>query len=174
MRQANCECGHEKADHRPPRRGMGVVGECRVCLCAGFRKPPPPVVFSTVMEEYSSLRTGASIMDWILERLERKNSPQGLNVIAEELRWLGQDSITHEKLVQAVSLEMKRPRPRIEAIAEQVYWIAGKCTPPGWSLFGDRRMLPCFYREYPPDISWERLDQPENILPSPRRERAKP
>lgn len=169
MRQPNCECGHEKADHRPPRRGIGVVGECRICLCTGFRKAPPPVVFQTVLDEYSSLRTGAPIMDWILERLERKNSPQGLNVIAEELRWLGQDSITHEKLVQAVSLEMKRSRPRIEAVAEEVYWIAGKCTPPGWSLFGDRRMLPCFYREYPPDISWEQLDRPENILPSPRK-----
>lgn len=121
------------------------------------------------MEEYSSLCTGAPVMDWILERLERKNSPQGLNVIAEELRWLGQPAITHEKLVQAVSLEMKRARPRIEAVAEGVYWIAGKCTPPGWNLFGDRRMLPCFYREYPPDISWEHLDQPENILPSPQR-----
>ena len=169
MNQPNCECGHEKAEHRPARRGIGIVGECTVCFCAGFRKARPPMVLSTVLEEYSSLRTGAPIMDWILERLERKNSPQGLNVIAEELQWLGQESITHGKLVQAVALEMKRPRPRIEAVAEGVYWVAGKCTPPGWSLFGDRRMLPCFYREYPPDISWEQIDRPENILPSPRR-----
>ncbi len=167
MRNQNCECGHEKEDHRAPRRGVGSFGECRICLCAGFRKSPPPMVVSTVMEEYSSLHTGAPLMDWIMERLERKNSPQGLKVMAEELHWLGQVSITHEKLVQAVSLEMKKPKPRIEAVAEGVYWIAGKCTPPGWSLFGDRRMLPCFYREYPPDISWEQIDQPENILPSP-------
>ncbi|HEX6880631.1 MAG TPA: hypothetical protein VF135_09730 [Terriglobales bacterium] len=169
MRQQVCECGHEKGDHRPPRRGIGMFGECRICLCAGFRKPPPPEVLSTVLEEYSRLRSGAPVMDWILERLEHKNSPQGLNVIAEELRWLGQGSITHEKLVQAVSAEMRKARPRIEAVAEEVYWVAGKCTPPGWSLFGDRRMLPCFYREYPPDISWEQIDRPENILPSPVR-----
>ncbi len=163
-----CECGHERLDHRSPRRGIGVAGECRICLCAAFRKSAPPVVLATALAEYSSLRAGAPVMDWILERIERKNSPQGLNVIAEELRWLGQDSITHEKLVQAVSLEMKKPRPRIEAVAEGVYWIAGKCTPPGWSLFGDRRMLPCFYREYPPEIPWEHLDRPENILPPPK------
>ncbi len=169
MRQPICECGHEKMDHRPPRRGIGTFGECRICLCGGFRKPAPPEVVSTVLEEYSTMRSGAPVMDWILDRLEHKNSPQGLNVIAEELRWLGQGSITHEKLVQAVSLEMKKARPRIEAVAEGVYWMAGKCTPPGWSLFGDRRMLPCFYREYPPDIPWEQIDLPENILPSPVR-----
>ncbi len=169
MRQPICECGHEKMDHRPPRRGIGTFGECRICLCSGFRKPAPPEVVSTVLEEYSTMRSGAPVMDWILDRLEHKNSPQGLNVIAEELRWLGQGSITHEKLVQAVSLEMKKARPRIEAVAEGVYWMAGKCTPPGWSLFGDRRMLPCFYREYPPDIPWEQIDLPENILPSPVR-----
>jgi hypothetical protein len=166
MKQPNCECGHDKGDHRAPRRGVGAFGECRICLCDGFRKPPPPQVVSTVMGEYSSLRTGAPVMDWILERLERKKSPQGLNVIKEELHWLGQTSITREQLVQAVSLEMEKPRPRIEPIAEGVYWFAGKCTPPGWSLF-DRRMLPCFYREYPPDIPWEQIDRPENILPSP-------
>lgn len=169
MNRPNCECGHVKGDHRAPRRGVGIFGECRICLCTGFHKSPAPVVISTVMEEYSSLHTGAPLMDWILERLERKNSPQGLKVIAEELRWLGQVSITHEKLVQAVSLEMKKPKPRIEAVAEGVYWFAGKCKPPGWSVFWDRRMLPCFYREYPPDISWERIDEPENILPSPVR-----
>jgi hypothetical protein len=95
-----------------------------------------------------------------------------LNVIAEELRWLGQAAITHEKLLQAVSAELKKPRPRIEAVAEGVYWIAGKTTPPGWSLFGDLRMLPCFYREYPPDISWEEIDNPENILPPPSKKGA--
>ena len=169
MRNANCECGHERCDHRQPRRGMGSYGECKICLCASFRKEKPPLVLRTVLGEYSRLQTGAPVMDWILERLERKNSPQGLNVIAEELRWLGQASITHEKLVQAVSAEMKKLRPRIESVAEGVYWFAGKCTPPGWSLFGDRRTLPCFYREYPPDIMWEDIDRPENILPSPKR-----
>ncbi len=173
MRFSNCECGHDKGDHRPARKGFGASGECRVCLCDAFRKPAPPVVLSTIMDEYSSLPSGAPVMDWILERLERKNSPQGLNVIAEELRWLGQGSITHEKLVQAVTLEMKRPKPRIEAVAEGVYWVAGKCTPPGWSLFRDRRMLPCFYRQYPPDIPWDEIDRPENILPSPQREPTK-
>lgn len=167
MRQPNCECGHEKCDHRQPRRGFGGYGECRICLCGSFRKAPPPAVTRTVMDEYSRLQTGAPVMDWILERLERKTSPQGLNVIAEELHWLGQTSITHEKLLQAVTLEMKKPHSRIEAVAEGVYWFAGKCTPPGWSLFRDRRMLPCFYREYPPDITWDEIDRPENILPSP-------
>jgi hypothetical protein len=169
MTQANCECGHEKFDHRQPRRGIGGFGECKICLCAGFRKIAPPRIVKTVLDEYSRLQTGAPVMDWILERLERKNSPQGLNVIAEEMLWLGQSSITHEKLVQAVAIELKKPRPRIEAVAEGVYWIAGKNTPTGWSLFGDRRMLPCFYREYPPDITWEEIDRPDNILPSPRR-----
>ena len=173
MRQPSCECGHEKRDHRPPRHGIGVYGECKICLCDSFRKPPPPVVTGTVLEDYSTLRTGAPRRDWIIERRERKNSPQGLNVMVEELHWLGQKSITHEQLAQAVSLELKKPRPRIEAVAEGVYWFAGKCTPPGWSLFSDQRMLPCFYREYPPAVSWEQLDQPENILPQPQKMAAK-
>jgi hypothetical protein len=172
MSQPNCECGHEKRDHRPPRRGTSNFGECRICLCANFRKVAPPPVGSTDMSEYSAVRGNVPIMDWILDRIERKSSPQGLNVIAEELRWLGQAAITHEKLLQAVSAELKKPRPRIEAVAEGVYWIAGKTTPPGWSLFGDLRMLPCFYREYPPDISWEEIDNPENILPPPSKKGA--
>lgn len=169
MSQANCECGHEKRDHRHPRRGTSNFGECRICLCESFRKVAPPRVSATELREYSALNGGAPIMDWILERIERKSSPQGLNVIAEELRWLGQETITHEKLVQAVANELKKPHPRIEPVAEGVYWIAGKSTPTGWSLFGDLRMLPCFYREYPPDITWEEIDRPENILPSPRK-----
>ncbi len=169
MTRPNCECGHDKFDHRQPRRGTGVSGECRICLCTGFRKVAPPPVYSTVLEEYSQLHTGAPVMDWIMERLERKNSPQGLKVIAEELRWLGQESITYEKLLLAVSAELKRTRPRIEAVAEGIYWVAGKCTPAGWSLYSDRRMLPCFYRQYPPDISWDEIDQPANILPPPKR-----
>lgn len=167
MTSPKCECGHERCDHRPPRRGIGGFGECRICLCETFRKVSPPRVVQTHMDEYSRLHSGAAVMEWILERLERKNSPQGLNVIAEELRWLGQAAITHERLVNAVASELRKPRPRIEAVAEGVYWIAGKCTPPGWSLFKDHRMLPCFYREYPPDISWEEIDSPWNILPSP-------
>jgi hypothetical protein len=104
-----------------------------------------------------------------LERLERKESPQGLNVIEEELHWLGQNSITHERLLHAVAVELRRAHPRIESVAEGVYWFAEKRTPQGWTLFGDMRMLPCFYREYPPDISWERLDEPGNILPPPQK-----
>ena len=169
MEQRNCECGHEKADHRTPRRGVGVFGECRICLCYAFRKSPPPMVLDTVLEDYSSLRTAAPVIDWILERLERKQSPQGLKVIEEELHWLGQKSITHERLLHAVAAELRRPHPRIESVAEGVYWFADKRTPVGWTLFGDKRMLPCFYREYPPDISWEKLDEPENILPAPKK-----
>jgi len=168
MSHSNCECGHEKRDHRPPRRGTSSFSECRICLCEIFRKTAPPRVSSTELRDYSTLSGSAPVIEWILERIERKSSPQGLNVIAEELRWLGQASITHERLVQAVAVELRKPHPRIEAVAEGVYWIAGKCTPPGWSLFRDMRMLPCFYREYPPDISWEEIDRPENILPSPR------
>ncbi len=168
----NCECGHPSSEHRLPRRGCGNSGECRICLCEGFRKPPLPLVTCTDMDEYSRLQAGAAVMDWILERLERKSSPQGLNVMAEELQWLGQAAMTRERLARAVSLELKQPRPRIEAVAEEVYWVAGKCTPAGWSLFRDRRMLPCFYREYPPDIAWEDIDNPSNILPSPSKKPA--
>ena len=51
------------------------------------------------MSDYhSDLPRGASVMEWILERMERKCCPQGLNVIAEELRWMGQESMTYEKL----------------------------------------------------------------------------
>jgi hypothetical protein len=127
------------------------------------------MVLDTVLEDYSSLRTAAPVIDWILERLERKQSPQGLKVIEEELHWLGQKSITHERLLHAVAAELRRPHPRIESVAEGVYWFADKRTPVGWTLFGDKRMLPCFYREYPPDISWEKLDEPENILPAPKK-----
>jgi hypothetical protein len=92
-----------------------------------------------------------------------------LKVIEQELHWLGQESITHERLLHAVAFELRKRQPRIESVAEGVYWFASKRTPIGWTLFGDKRMLPCFYREYPPDISWEELDEPENILPPPQR-----
>lgn len=134
-----------------------------------YKKYVPPPVVRTEIRDYSSLPSGAPVIEWILERLERKGSPQGLKVIAEELQWMGQDSMTHERLLHAVTVELRKPQPRIESVAEGVYWFAGKRTPVGWSLFGDKRMLPCFYREYPPEISWEKLDEPENILPAPQK-----
>ena len=169
MMQPTCVCEHERRDHRRPRTGTSNFGECKVCLCPMYKKHAPPAVTRTEISDYSSLQSNAPVIEWILERLERKESPQGLKVIAEELHWLGQGSITHERLLHAVAVELRRPHPRIEAVAEGVYWFADKRTPVGWTLFGDRRMLPCFYREYPPEISWEKLDEPENILPSPEK-----
>ncbi len=166
MAQVNCQCGHEKRDHRSQRYGT-VHGECKVCLCNGFVKPKVSIVSSTELSSFSVLGSDAPAIDWILERIERKCCPQGLNVISEELRWMGRDSMTYDKLSQAVRLEMRKPRPRIQSVAEGIYWFADKNVPAGWSLYGDRRMLPCFYREYPPAISWDELDQPENILPPP-------
>jgi len=107
------------------------------------------------------------LIDLILERLRFKGCPQGLNVICEELQWLGRTSITHEALRLAVRRELRMPHPRIRSIAEGVYWFSHDDVPVGWSLFLDRRMLPCFYRQYPPAIAWEDLDKPENILPKP-------
>lgn len=167
--QPNCECGHEKRDHRRPRQGTSNFGECKICLCDAFSKVRPPMVTCTDMQDHSALKASASAIDFIIERIERKCCPQGLNVIAEELKWMGQSQLTLERLQQAVALELRKPHPRIETVAEGVYWFANKSTPPGWSLYSDRRMLPCFYREYPPDISWDDLDRPENILPSPQR-----
>ena len=169
MSQAICLCNHEKLDHRRPLRGSSDTGECRICLCPTFRKRMPPQVMRTEIAEYTSLPAGAPMIDWVLERLERKRSPQGLNVIAEELQWMGHEDITHDKLLHAVRLELRKPRPRILAVAEEVYWFADKQTPAGWSLYSDKRMLPCFYRIYPPEISLDELDKPENILPPPQR-----
>jgi hypothetical protein len=132
-----------------------------------YKKYVPPAVTRTEFSAYSSLQSDAPVIEWILERLERKESPQGLKVIEEELHWLGQESITYERLLRAIAVELRRPHPRIESVAEGVYWLADQRTPIGWTLFGDKRMLPCFYREYPPDISWEELDKPGNILPPP-------
>ena len=162
----HCECGHEKRDHRSQRSGT-VYAECKICLCKAFVKPKVSLVSSTDLTDLSALTPDAPVMDWILERIERKCCPQGLNVISEELRWMGQDSMTYEKLMQAVRLELRKPYPRIQSVAEGIYWFANKRIPTGWSLYGDKRMLPCFYREYPPAISWDKLDRPENILPRP-------
>jgi hypothetical protein len=166
MAQGDCKCGHEKRDHRTQRAGT-IHGECKVCLCDGYVKVEPPQMSGTEICQHSSLRSGAPVMDWILERIERKGCPQGLNVIAEELQWMGQDSMTYEKLRQAVSTELRKSYPRIVSVAEGVYWFADKVIPAGWSLYADKRMLPCFYREYPPVISWDELDHPDNILPRP-------
>jgi hypothetical protein len=87
--------------------------------------------------------------------------------MVEELQWMGDHSITYEKLLQAVRAELNDPHPRIRRVAEGVYWFKDAEIPLGWSLYGDRRMLPCFYRRYPPQISWDELDLPENLLPPP-------
>lgn|SRR5512144_388225 len=105
----------------------------------------------------------------VIERLEQKGCPQGLHVILEELRWMGERAMTYEKLWDAVRAELRAHHPRIRRVAEGIYWFAGADIPLGWSLFGDRRMLPCFYRKYPPAISWDDLDLPENILPPPHK-----
>ena len=107
------------------------------------------------------------MIDKILERLRFKGCPQGLNVMAEELRWMGSSSMTTKRLRRAVRAELRMPRPRICRVAEGVYWFADQNIPVGWSLFLDRRMLPCFYRLYPPAIPWDDIDIAENILPSP-------
>jgi hypothetical protein len=103
----------------------------------------------------------------ILERLQSKGCPQGLNVMLEELQWMGCTSTTYLKLQRAVHAELRMPHPRIRAVAERVYWFTDQDVPVGWSLFLDRRMLPCFYRLYPPAIAWDDIDKAENILPNP-------
>jgi len=168
MTQVNCKCGHEKRDHRAQRSGT-IHGECKVCLCDAYDKIAASPASSTEMSDHSDLPRSASVMEWILERMERKCCPQGLNVIAEELRWMGQESMTYEKLRLAVSTELRKSHPRVQSVAEGIYWFAEKTIPAGWSLYGDKRMLPCFYREYPPVISWDELDHPDNILPRPEK-----
>lgn len=106
-------------------------------------------------------------MALLLERLQAKCCPQGLHVMVEELQWMGERSITYEKVLEAVRSELRHGEPRIRRVAEGVYWFADADIPLGWSLFRDRRMLPCFYRKYPPQISWDNLDLPENLLPPP-------
>jgi hypothetical protein len=107
------------------------------------------------------------MIEMILERLQSKGCPQGLNVMAEELQWMGRGSITHERLRLAVRAELRLPHPRIRRVVEGVYWFTDHNVPAGWSLFLDRRTLPCFYRLYPPAISWDDIDKAENILPQP-------
>jgi len=109
-----------------------------------------------------------SAIKLILARLEQKGCPQGLHVIFEELQWMGKRSITYERLRYAVRKELRAAHPHIRRVAEGVYWFSDVDVPLGWSLFGDRRMLPCFYRRYPLAISWDDLDRPENILPPPQ------
>ncbi|MGI9103680.1 MAG: hypothetical protein ACR2IF_14670 [Terriglobales bacterium] len=117
-----------------------------------------------------SLRSeSTAIMAKVLERLEGKRCPQGLHVIVEELHWMGNRSITYEKVLKIVRAELRHDHPRIRRVAEGVYWFADLEIPLGWSLYGDRRMLPCFYRKYPPEISWDNLDLPENLLPCPHK-----
>ncbi|MGZ4839277.1 MAG: hypothetical protein ACXVZR_12075 [Terriglobales bacterium] len=110
---------------------------------------------------------GTATMTKVLERLEQKCCPQGLHVMVEELQWMGERSLTCEKMWDAVRTELRHPKPRIRRVAEGVYWFADAEIPLGWSLYRDRRMLPCFYRRYPPQISWDDLDRPENLLPPP-------
>jgi hypothetical protein len=105
------------------------------------------------------------LMDLVLSRMEQKCCPQGLNVILEELHWMGMTAITCEQLRSAVKADLSGSHPRLRAVAPDVYWLAEVNVPLGWSLYRDVRMLPCFYRRYPPQISWDDLDSPENILP---------
>ena len=119
------------------------------------------------MNSASPHKRGTTAIELIIARLEQKGCPQGLHVIQEELWWLGERTTTYEKLWHAVRKELRAAHPRIRRIAEGVYWFCEAEVPLGWSLFGDRRMLPCFYRRYPFAISWDDLDRPENILPPP-------
>ena len=114
---------------------------------------------------------GCSAILRVLERLQYKSCPQGLHVMAEELQWMGDSAMTHEVLGRAVQAELRRPNPRIQVVAQGVYWFSDVRVPLTWSLYGDSRMLPCFYRRYPPAISWEEVDQPDNLLPPPGKTR---
>jgi hypothetical protein len=107
----------------------------------------------------------APVINWILERIDYKGCPQGLHVMAEELEWMEVASVNYDRLKRAADVELRRANPRIKRVAEGIYWFAERQVPVGWSLYRDQRMLPCFYREYPPAISWEDIDKPGNILP---------
>lgn len=74
-------------------------------------------------------------------------------------------SVNYDRLKRAADVELRRTNPRIKRVAEGIYWFAERQVPVGWSLYQDQRMLPCFYRKYPPAISWEDIDKPGNILP---------
>lgn len=109
--------------------------------------------------------TRTPVINWILERIDYKGCPQGLHVMAEELEWMEVASVNYDRLKRAADVELRKANPRIKRVAEGVYWFAERQVPVGWSLYRDQRMLPCFYRKYPPAISWEDIDKPANILP---------
>ena len=121
----------------------------------------------TQMNALSWVRT--PVINWILERIDHKGCPQGLHVMAEELEWMEVASVNYDRLKRAADVELRRTNPRIKRVAEGIYWFAERKVPIGWSLYRDQRMLPCFYREYPPAIAWEDIDKPGNILPRPQR-----
>jgi hypothetical protein len=111
------------------------------------------------------------VINWILERIEYKGCPQGLHVMAEELQWMEVGSISYDRLRRAADVELRRANSRIKRVTDDIYWLADRKVPLGWSLYRDQRMLPCFYRVYPPAISWEDIDKAENILPHPLRKK---
>jgi hypothetical protein len=113
----------------------------------------------------SNRKARSYLINLVVERIERKCCPQGLNVVAEELRWMGMTSITSEQLRSAVRHDKTSPHPKLKSVAQDIYWLSDRNLPVGWSLYLDLRMLPCFYRLYPPQISWDDLDNPGNILP---------
>jgi|SRR5579872_4876070 len=115
------------------------------------------------MNTFSRART--PVINWILERIDYKGCPQGLHVMADELEWMEVASVNYDRLKRAADIELRRANPRIMRVAEDIYWFAERQVPVGWSLYQDQRMLPCFYRKYPPAISWEDIDKPGNILP---------
>jgi hypothetical protein len=160
----HCECGHSVYDHQRHRH----TGECVNCWCTAFVADRPSAANATFISDYTSLPSDSSVLDRVIERLERKASPQGLNVLAEEFQWMGDSLITYEKLCKAVRAELHKPHSRLIVVSVGIVWLREKSVPAGWSLFC-KGMLPCFYREYPPQISWEELDLPENRLPRPRR-----
>lgn len=118
-------------------------------------------------QSVTTLKASTPAIEWVLERLAFKCCPQGINVMAEELRWLGLDAMTQEKVILAINSELRKPHPRVQRISDGVYWFSEERPPIGWSLYSDVRMLPCFYRRYPPSISWDELDSADNILPRP-------
>lgn len=164
---SECSCGHSAYDHKSSGASGPHRGECLRCWCSSFDALNPSSVEVPNIRDYTSLSSNASVLDWVIERIERKACPQGLNVLAEELQWMGQAALTFDKLYKAVSNELRRPHSRLIVVSEGIYWLNDKSLPAGWSMFG-KGMLPCFYREYPPDIPWEKFDCPENVLPRPR------
>ncbi|MDR3762700.1 MAG: hypothetical protein P4M01_01255 [Acidobacteriota bacterium] len=159
-----CKCRHSLYDHQR----NGHTGECLNCWCTSFVADHALGANATCISDYTSLSSDSSVLDHVIERLERKASPQGLNVLAEEFQWMGNSLMTYERLCSAVQAELRKPHPRLLLVSEGIVWFSEKSVPAGWSLFCTG-MLPCFYREYPPQISWEKFDLPENRMPPPRR-----